>query len=221
MKYAFYLGVLVCLTTIQCTGKKPQQSNDELVDKREAQVAKPLVRAEKVENSHEKVWDMGDFLSCKNVEQLAERVGQSNLRHAVELFEEGTVEKEVTWLYKGSDDELHFVWNTEGPTISCSHPKSKWTYKGLKCGTSLLTLTALNGGAIHFSGFGWDYGGCVLPGDGQVDKMDAELVMQASKECPNIEMLTGDRRLSTDVLCEEQLEHIHISRISIGVDVYK
>lgn len=78
---------------------------------------------------------------------------------------------DATRLFADTPNELQIFWlpkSKQAQIAVASQPNSAWhTTEGIKIGTTLNELVALNGGKnFKFSGFGWDYGGSVSSWEG-------------------------------------------------------
>ncbi len=78
---------------------------------------------------------------------------------------------DATRLFADTPNELQIFWlpkSKQAQIAVASQPNSAWhTTEGVKIGTTLNELVALNGGKhFKFSGFGWDYGGAVTSWEG-------------------------------------------------------
>lgn len=77
---------------------------------------------------------------------------------------------DATRLFADTPNELQIFWlpNKKAQLVVSSNENSPWhTTEGIKIGTTLNELVALNGGKpFKFSGFGWDYGGSVTSWEG-------------------------------------------------------
>ncbi len=130
-----------------------------------------------------------------NSEELKEHYPDANLEEGVDMFEEGTVEKPYSILYPGTPNELHITWNDQARTrvdeIRFSQ-NGDWKSKtGIKVGTTYDDLNKINGKAISFYGFGWDYSGAVVWNDGKLENSKLRVFISPENQLEN--KFIGDR----------------------------
>lgn len=125
---------------------------------------------------------IGQITNKTTEEDLKRIYGNQNVISAKELIEEGTKEVTITYIYKGTDDEIKVLWE-EGQTLKkpswvwIRNNGSKWaTPEGITIGTSLEDLQKINDDIFVFNGFRWDYGGLVTSlSQGKLSKYNGEL----------------------------------------------
>lgn len=112
----------------------------------------------------------------------------------------------------GTPDELAVAWQDTDMSavavITTDGEGGRWsTPSGVRVGSSLAQLEALNGGPFTFSGFGWDYGGATgdwLGGQMQEELRPVTLRLTADDDAlaeigaPEIEVLLGDHAVRSD-----------------------
>lgn len=205
---------------VQCASKNSKQENkQECVGKEvlcceEKEAAAPEA-ALNAECTTQQANNLEALMQHQTRQLLEGALGKENLSDTVMWFEEGTVKKEVTYVFKDTEDELRFTWEENGPTISWSNTKARWSFAGIRCGTTLKELNALNGIPLHFYGFNWDYGGTVKLNKGKISKLGLELILAPATECPGAEMLSGDAEFNSADLDDEVLTHLYVREIRI------
>ena len=108
--------------------------------------------------------DSGEvFNSQLTKSELVKIFGKENVSEKSEWFEEGTVEKIVTVLFKESNNEIALNWKADNTlaNIRLTKPNSKWSVNGLKVGMTLAEVAKVNSNNFNFYGFGWDNGGFI------------------------------------------------------------
>ncbi|MGY5845780.1 hypothetical protein ACW6QP_00030 [Salegentibacter sp. HM20] len=121
--------------------------------------------------------------------QLAANYADANIYEDTGLFEEGTIERPYTVLYRGTPDEIQITWNdaarTEIHDITFSG-NGKWhSATGIKVGTTYEELERLNGREISFYGFGWDYGGAVMWNNGDLESTNVQVFLEPANDPAN------------------------------------
>jgi len=154
--------------------------------------------------------------------QLSMKFGEIAVKRD-SLFKEGMFEEMITVVNSGKDTELKVHWNKHGQIkmIVISNPNSPYQYvNGIKLGTSLNTLTALNKKAISFYGFGWDYGGTISDlNGGQIQKeLPCFAGVFAVKKGQEISSsLLGDKILTSD-FPKAQTANIYLKEIRVKLN---
>ncbi len=144
------------------------------------------------------------------------------------LFLEGTFERLVTTIDKGLKTELIIHWNNDKSIkfIEIKHSQSPYHLaNGLKIGSALQDLVKVNGRAINFYGFGWDYGGTTISfNNGNITKSDpcfsgvfALGKQQNLKNQNQFALINGDRPLNSDNKLLDDFK-IHLSVIRIRMN---
>lgn len=110
-------------------------------------------------------WGIADIEFEDTFSDIEEKAGKNNIT-LDSLFLEGTFERIVTTLWKGTNKEILIHWNESSPpfktikSLEISNPKSLYQFSnGIKIGSTLIELVKLNNAPISLYGFGWDYGG--------------------------------------------------------------
>ena len=102
--------------------------------------------------------------------ELVKIFGKENVSEKSEWFEEGTVEKKVTILFKESNNEIALNWKADSTlaNIKLTKPNSEWSVNGLKAGMTLAEVEKVNSKDFNFYGFGWDNGGFIYNWNGGI-----------------------------------------------------
>lgn len=217
-----FLMFLLPLILIQCTGQK--SSGDKKADTGTTEeinipAAEAIPQQEKAASIDlTKETNLSVFLRFSNKEELIQAVGTDNVSTKVAWFEEGTVEKEFSTIYGGTDDEVTITWDTEGPIVETSSKSGRWQARGIKPGTTLAELVKMNNAPIEFYGFGWDYGGTVKLGNGDIKDDGLRLVLGMTDENFNGN-LSGDNLFNSANLEAGVIDAIEVVSVSVtGLD---
>lgn len=132
---------------------------------------------------------------------------------------EGIDTLQVTYIHPGSPKELIIHWrdslyHQSIAFIETYQENSPYvTAPGLKIGSTLRDLLQVNDQPIHFTGFGWDYGGYITSyNKGKLDSSKIIFRMEGKEELP--QGLYGDSEFSTDMqLVKDNLDRIRIYSI--------
>ncbi|TAJ10113.1 hypothetical protein DMA11_19495 [Marinilabiliaceae bacterium JC017] len=203
---------------IQCTGQKNREDKKAdagKIEEKKGSVVEAMPQQEKNRNIElTGETELASFLRFANKEVLIDEIGTDNVSTKVAWFEEGTVKKEFSTLYGGTDDEVTITWDTEGPIVETSSKSGRWQARGIKPGTSLAELVKMNNAPIEFYGFGWDYGGTVKLGNGDIKDDGLKLVLNITDESFNGKLL-GDKLFSSADLEAGVIDAIEV--VSVGV----
>lgn len=128
--------------------------------------------------------------------------GEQNVSTETEEMGEGGEERNITYCFKGTSNEVKILWlndNLLNPTsIFIRGKSSQWQIQeGIKIGTSLDQLNKINQEIFRFSGFEWDYGGQVNSwGTGKLSKYKnyLSLTLEASNTGNNYSNYIGDQK---------------------------
>ncbi|MEN9547777.1 MAG: hypothetical protein RIR12_368 [Bacteroidota bacterium] len=133
---------------------------------------------------------------------------------------------DVTKIYYDTKNEAIIYWQDSAyhkkiAFITAYKEASDWhTSDGLKIGSPLIALLRLNGKAITFSGFGWDYGGAISSYQGgklETSPIEFGLDKPYNEKDTSIALL-GDQVLNTDSpFVKKELPSIIIRRISLSL----
>jgi hypothetical protein len=129
----------------------------------------------------------------------------------------------VTFVYRDTDKEITVYWADSAwhktiVFLECYSEKSPYrTPTGLRIGSTLRQLLALNGKKISFSGFDWDYGGSIHSyNGGTLDK--SGVGFQLGLEVYSDYSISGDIDLDTGMpAVKKALDSIKINKIYLNL----
>lgn len=154
----YLLVIALSLTVIACKQTETKETPAVISS---ADTVQATIQSEPVEEVEAEPC-LSSFLEYTSKEELVKEFGEENVESSVQWFEEGTVKKEVAILYKETNKEISFVWDSLVSTISISGNNSHWSTKcGISLGMSLKELEQKLGGEVQFYGFAWDQSGYV------------------------------------------------------------
>ncbi len=111
----------------------------------------------------------GVITKSMNLAQLTQAVGTTNITKGTEPLNPETDEQvDILIIYKGTPKEITLRWkygkpNKEIGSISTTKPNAPYiTNEGIRVGTTLAQLTAINNDVISFSGLAWGLGGYII-----------------------------------------------------------
>jgi hypothetical protein len=109
---------------------------------------------------------LDSLLKYDSEQELIAEFGKEMIVRDTSWYPEGMGQYIETVLYPNTKNEVRFVWKDSASFsqlqyLSVVRDSSDWSTRGVKVGTRLTDLVALNGTDFTFSGFGWDYGGSV------------------------------------------------------------
>jgi hypothetical protein len=132
---------------------------------------------------------------------------------------------DVTKIFPDTKNEAIIYWQDSayhqkiGFITSYSEGADWHTGDGLKIGSSVLDLLRLNGKAIKFYGFGWDYGGAIISynaGKFEKSPVDFELDKRHDEKDTSMALL-GDQEFNTDSpAVKKEIDRIIIREISLS-----
>lgn len=141
---------------------------------------------------------------------LTEAVGASQVTPARVYMAEGFCTP-GTYLFPGRPYELEVAWADSARTrpafARARDPAGPWrTPLGVGVGTTLASLEAMKGEPVHFSGFGWDYGGGAGWDEGggtlglrlRIAPESDPRLLELSQQDPRTEEIFGDRPVRSD-----------------------
>jgi hypothetical protein len=125
----------------------------------------------------------GAFAPDTTVADLESRFGKANVRVGDLPGAEGEVHRGVE-LFAGDASRQAYVYFQDEQAlrglsrVAVGNDGSRWTLdNGVRIGMPLADLVALNGAAVIFTGFDWDYGGYVSDwSDGKLDPAEGDPV---------------------------------------------
>lgn len=119
-----------------------------------------------------------DYGTIADKEMLTAMFGEEFLVHGESWYAEGTVRLENTMLTDPDNGwMIRFLWENDGRALghleadyyiydeyySIIGTQEVSSECGVHTGMSLFELREWNGGDFSFTGFGWDYGGAIMP----------------------------------------------------------
>ena len=202
-KYAF---AFIFPLLIACENSE-QQNSEETEEVTQSTVLEdtPVEKeVKKVENP----FLLENMLKITDEAMLKTKYGAENVTRETQVFAEGTVELEVTLLFKGTEKELRFMWEDDSvnfaiPTSLFVETKnSPWvTSNGIKVGTSMTELEEIYNSDFSFYGFGWDFGGMVIFDKNKIVEKSINLTLGACSDAdydkPEYTRLLGDNEFKT------------------------
>lgn len=188
------------------------------------------VQSEAKDNHENQItcWGIGDIEFEDAFSDIERKVGKNNLS-LDSLFLEGTFERIVTTLWKGTPEEITIHWNESAPpfksikTLEISNPASPYHFiNGITIGSKLKDIADLNKAPVSLYGFGWDYGGTFasfgkgkLAGD--IPCFGGVFELVKTENTQEISALMGDKQISSsDPAFENQEARLKVIRISNG-----
>jgi hypothetical protein len=122
-------------------------------------------------------------------------------------------------LFPDSQNEVQLGYDTtyakgKPASIRILNPKSQWkTPEGIHIGTTLEELVKINGKAVTFYGFGWDYGGTLSNYNGGKLQESLFIVLAPKPDYELGENFLGDQEFSSN---RPDLDPKRIQVISLG-----
>jgi hypothetical protein len=194
-----YLLVLLIPFFMACENSTKQVTED--VEETEEVIQTPVL--EKEEKEEENPFLLENMLKITDEAMLKSKYGAENVIRETQVFAEGTVELEVTLLFKGTEKELRFMW--EDDSVNFATPSSlfveaknsPWiTSNGIKVGTKMTELEKIYNSDFEFYGFGWDFGGMVIFDKNKIVEKSINLTLGACSDSdydkPEYAKLLGD-----------------------------
>lgn len=157
-----------------------------------------------------------------DIEALKAIYGVSNIKDVRECGPECMDSIDVTKLYPGQENEATIYWDDTAyhriiRAVDCWGDKPRWhSAEGMKIGSTLKELLAINGKKISFYGFGWDYGGTVTAyHGGKLDHSAIGYRLGFNEEKMSDPAVYGDVGLDTDMpAIQKILDQVKIEWIS-------
>ena len=153
--------------------------------------------------------------------QLRMKFGESAVTRD-SFFLEGMFQEMVTIVDKGKPSELQIHWDEHGRIAFIDIAREDSPYhltNGIRIGTSLSKLAALNQKAISFYGFGWDYSG-TLQGMNQGKLEESFPCFSGALACKDEtypSVLLGDQIITSDFPEANQVD-IYLSTMRISFE---
>jgi hypothetical protein len=156
-----------------------------------------------------------------NFNALTALYGSANIKDERICGPECVDSLDVTILYPGQRNEAIIYWNdsayhTSISFIECRGDSAGYhTAAGIKNGSGFADLLRLNGRRIHFSGFGWDYGGTITSynkGALETSNVHYDIDIKGNGG----DGLYGDTELHSDMpQVKQYLNQIYVSRLTL------
>lgn len=212
-----YNAILFSLLLVACGGAEEQNENEEIVEENLVDTVQVDTLVEVVEEEMNYNY-FEDYAQFATKEEIYEAFGEANLTDATEWYAEGTVQLECTRL-KNPDNghEIKFVFDEENPEKLSSIEARYYTSEGdsenrvtqkieTKCGTYTgMTFNELrdwNEEEFEFSGFGWDFGGGIMPSTGsKIEQCKVMMMLDYDYNDSDQELFTsllGDQIFKSD-----------------------
>lgn len=175
-----------------------------------------------------------DYAQLKTKTEIYDEFGEENLTDATEWYAEGTVQLECTRLINPNNGHhIKFVYDQENPEKCNSIEAHYYTSDGdgdnpvtqkieTKCGTytgmTFNELREWNEEEFEFSGFGWDYGGGIMPATGsKIEQCKVMMMLDYDYNDGDQELFTS---LLGDVIFKSDNENAVRAPIFIGFLTY-
>lgn len=153
----FILCVFLTACRSSTSSEENNTSNEQTVDQKDSSNLNQIT-----------CWGVGEIDLDDDPNSIKEKVGESDIS-TDSLFLEGMLERMVTTLWKDTPKEIAINWTENKPPfktikyLEISNPASVYSFaNGIKIGTTLSELEALNAAPFNLYGFGWDYGGTFI-----------------------------------------------------------
>lgn len=166
----------------------------------------------------------GMITAQTDIAKLKAVYGESNLLDIRECDAECMDSIDVTKLFPGTKNEVTIYWDDTAyhqiiREINCFGDNPDWhSAEGIKMGSGLRDLLAINGKKISFYGFGWDYSGGVVGYNG--GKLENSFIQYrlGYKEGVKVDQsLYGDTALDSDMPeVQKILDQIYIEWITLN-----
>lgn len=167
----------------------------------------------------------GLITASTNFDDLKNLLSTSNVKDERICGPECIDSIDVTKIFPNTKNEAIIYWQDSayhqkiGFITSYSEGADWHTTDGLKIGSAVANLLKLNGKAIKFYGFGWDYGGAIISynaGKFEKSPVDFELDKLYDEKDTTMSLL-GDQEFNTDSPeVKKELSKIIIRKISLS-----
>lgn len=141
-----------------------------------------------------------------DIEGLKAIYGSANIKDMRECGAECVDSIDVTKLFPGQANEATIYWEDSAyhrliRLINCRGEQPQWhSPEGMRIGSALKELLAINGEKISFFGFGWDYGGTVTEfHGGKLDKSSIGYRLEFNEDKMSDPSIYGDTVLDTEM----------------------
>ena len=156
-------------------------------------------------------------------DELKSKYGANNILDIRECGPECVDSIDVTKVFPGQENEATIYWEDTAyhriiQSIDCRGDQPRWhSPDGMRIGSTLKELLAINGKKISFYGFGWDYGGTVTEyHGGKLDQSAIGYGVGYNEEKMSDPSVYGDVGLDTDMPAVQKiLDQIKIEWLSL------
>jgi hypothetical protein len=158
----------------------------------------------------------GAITAASDRAQLAEAYGPRRILEQDFYIGEGYSEPGLA-IFPGTSEEVEVLLKKGGGLVLAriSHPESSWqTEDGLRMGTTLQELEALNGAPFEFTGLDWDYGGRVT--DWKEGKFPAGFLVTFDWQAPIQGNQVEGLPLGDGIFSSADYPHLQLNVVSIG-----
>jgi hypothetical protein len=209
MRYIIFIAFILSIT-----GCKFEKDSDSFIDSRDnIDNAEEVAIPEKT--TRENYWSIENLArEIENSTYLSTYSAMDFNRTRLD-FEEGTVRRKVILIGEGTDNEAFVSFEDEKPYEIYVYNDGPWHNKhDIKVGTSLEELVAVNGQAVQFHGFEWDYAGMLQIEDGQLASDQFTYYIATSETAADSikEKFIGDRLFNSTEENVEKLDAV-VSRL--------
>lgn len=208
----FFLVFVTAVAICSCNNDKKENAGTTPETKVEAKIDSMLI----TDSSWGAVTAKTDFAALQNI------FGTTNVKDERICGPECIDSIDVTIIYPETNKEIIIHWKD-----SFYHKKIVYlesyregcpyhTSAGLKAGSILKELLALNGKKITFAGFGWDYGGYIHSyNGGTLDSSSVSFRLDLMENASD--SLFGDTELNTDMpVVQKVLDKIRVYQVSLS-----
>lgn len=218
MKTYLFAVLSTLLILASCGGTEENKSDEKNQDSVKGKKTEKIVNEDVKKPTDDEFSKFEHYAKITTKKELIKKFGAENIINTVELFAEGTEERQVSLLTNPKNKQvIKYVWkDTDNETLSWleanlfiydKNGEAKGSQKietvnGLWLGMSLAELRKWNGANFKFSGFDWDYGGGIYAEKGSKifdSKVKATLYYNdtniASFALGDVELFADDARL--------------------------
>ncbi len=165
MKNIFFCALFICFASCK------KESRDTPVNAGSDDLS-PVEASEMRVDTPEEIsyWTLENLADALRENRLSSAYPDLSIEEDVMLFGEGTIERPVKIFNGGTNDEVLVSYEKGKPFEMLYGNRGRWRTKHpIYIGLPISQLNDLNGTAVQFAGFGWDYSGLVRFNGGSID----------------------------------------------------